>query len=50
VLEQTSRQSRAELAQMQRDLRMLTDVAATRRWLKRERQMRRESAFDAFPF
>lgn len=50
VLEQTSRQWRAELAQMQRDLRMLTDVAATRRWLKRERQMRRESAFDGFPF
>ncbi len=46
VLEQTSRQWRAELSGQQRDLRMLSDVAATKRWLKRQRQQRREADLD----
>lgn len=50
VLEQTSRQWRAELNGQQRDLRMLSDVAATKRWLKRQRQQRREAEFDFLPF
>ena len=51
VLEQTSRQWRAELNEQQRELRMLADVAATKRWLKRERQQRqREAEFDFAPF
>ncbi len=29
---------------------MLGDVAATKRWLKRQRQQRREAAFDFAPF
>ena len=50
VLEQTSRQWRAELNEQQRELRMLADVAATKRWLKRQRQQRREAEFDFTPF
>ena len=50
VLERTSRQWRAELAQQQRDMRMLGDVAATKRWLKRQRQLSREAEFDFEPF
>jgi hypothetical protein len=50
VLEQTNRQWRAELNEQQRQLRMLADVAATKRWLKRERQQRREAEFDFAPF
>lgn len=52
VLEQMSRQWRAELDQQQRELRMLGDVAATKRWLKRQRQQRREADldFDFLPF
>ncbi|HEY1393578.1 MAG TPA: J domain-containing protein [Methylibium sp.] len=50
VLEQTSRQWRAELNEQQRELRMLADVAATKRWLKRERQRQREAEFDFAPF
>ena len=50
VLEQTSRQWRAELNGQQRDLRMLADVAATKRWLKRLRGQRREAEFDFLPF
>jgi hypothetical protein len=46
LLEQTSRQWRAELNRQQRELRMLADVAATKRWLKRERQRQREGEFD----
>ncbi len=46
VLEQTSRQWQAELDEQRRALRMLDDVAATRRWLKRQRQQRREAEFD----
>jgi hypothetical protein len=46
VLEQTKRQWRAELNEQQRDLRMLGDVAATKRWLKRQRKQLREAEFD----
>jgi hypothetical protein len=50
VLEQTRRQWRADLDRQQRELRMLSDVAATKRWLKRLRQERREDEFDFMPF
>lgn len=46
VLGQLSREWRAELDQQQRELRMLGDVAATKRWLKRQRQQRREAELD----
>lgn len=48
LLEKSSRQLRAELNQQQRDMRMLGDVPATRRWLKRQRQLllESESEFD----
>jgi hypothetical protein len=46
LLEQNSRELRAELSQQQRDMRMLADVAATKRWLKRQRQLLREADFD----
>jgi len=46
VLEQMGRRWRAELEEQRRDLRMLGDVAATKRWLKRLRQQRREVMFD----
>jgi hypothetical protein len=36
----------AELSQQQHDMRMLADVAATKRWLKRQRQLLREAEFD----
>nr|WP_297355217.1 hypothetical protein [uncultured Caldimonas sp.] len=50
VLEQTSRQWRAELSAQQRELRMLGDTATTKRWLKRVRQERREDELDFLPF
>ena len=50
VLEQMKRQWRAELDQQQRELRMLGDVAATKRWLKRQRKQRREDEVDFLPF
>ena len=50
VLKQTSRQWRAELSEQQRDMRMLGDVAATKRWLKRQRQLLDEAEFDFEPF
>ena len=50
VLEQTSRQWRAELSEQQRELRMLGDTATTKRWLKRVRQERREDELDFLPF
>jgi hypothetical protein len=46
LLEQNSRELRAELSQQQHDMRMLADVAATKRWLKRQRQLLREADFD----
>lgn len=50
LLDQTSRQWRAELNEQHRDMRMLADVAATKRWLKRQRQLLREAEFDFEPF
>jgi len=50
LIEQTSRQWRADLDKQHRDMRMLGDVAATRRWLKRERKLLREADFDLQPF
>lgn len=50
VLQHTQAQWRAELSRQQRELRMLADVAATKRWLKRERQRQREAEFDFAPF
>ena len=49
LLEQSSRELRAELSELQRDMRMLADVAATKRWLKRQRQLLADAAFD-YPF
>jgi hypothetical protein len=46
VLEQTGRQWRAEQAEQQRDMRMLGDVAATKRWLKRQRQLLGDAEFE----
>jgi len=45
LLEQTRRQWRAELSEQQGELRMLADVAATKRWLKLQREQLRENAF-----
>ena len=42
LLEEQARALRADLAQLQRDMRMLADKAATKRWLKRLRQQMRE--------
>ena len=50
VLEQTRREWNAELNEQQHELRMLGNVAATKRWLKRQRQQRRETEFDFMPF
>jgi PIN domain nuclease of toxin-antitoxin system len=50
ILESSNRQWLAELARQQRELRMLNDHAATRRWLKRQRQLRREAEFSFAPF
>jgi hypothetical protein len=48
VLEEARREWRGEFDRQQRELRMLDDVAAAKRWLKRERLQRREDEFD-FP-
>lgn len=45
LVDQQGKQLRAELAQLQRDHRMLADRAATRRWLKRQRQELRNADF-----
>jgi PIN domain nuclease of toxin-antitoxin system len=52
LLEQASRQWRTELHQQQRDLRMLSDVPATKRWLKRQKQLLRAAdlEWDLDPF
>jgi hypothetical protein len=50
LLEETSRQWRADLAEQQRDMRVLSDAAATKRWLKRQQQLLREAEFDFAPF
>ena len=44
-LEQSSRELRAELAELRRDLSVTSDVAAMKRWLKQERERMRESEF-----
>lgn len=49
IFEQVSREWRAELNEQQRKLRMLDDVATTKRWLKRERERLGRSAF-GLPF
>jgi PIN domain nuclease of toxin-antitoxin system len=46
LLADTKRQWQADLSRQQRDMRMLGDVAATKRWLKRQRQMMREDDFE----
>lgn len=46
LIHQTARQWRADLNQQQRDIQMLRDVAATRRWLKHAQQLLREADFD----
>lgn len=48
LLEQQIRLLKAELTGQQRDIRMLTDRAATRRWLKRHRQLQREADYHDF--
>jgi uncharacterized phage infection (PIP) family protein YhgE len=45
LLDQTHREWRAEQARQRHELRTLDDRAATKRWLKRQRQLRREAAF-----
>jgi hypothetical protein len=46
LLEHKRRALRAALAQQKRDILMLSDVATTKRWLKRQRQLMREAEFD----
>lgn len=46
TVDRNAKHLRADLAMHQRDMRMLGDRAATKRWLKRERQMRRDAEFD----
>lgn len=45
LIEQRARLMRAELAQQQRDLRMLGDRVAIKRWLKRQRQILEDARF-----
>jgi hypothetical protein len=49
VLEGSKRAGLADLARLQRELRMFADVPATRRWLKRERQRLKEEELE-LPF
>ncbi|MEJ8835567.1 J domain-containing protein [Ramlibacter sp. AN1133] len=49
VIEQMKRAWRAELAQLQKDLRMFADAAATKRWLKQQRQRLARNGYD-LPF
>jgi len=50
VLEQGHRQWRADLAEQQQLMRQLGDLAALKRWLKRERQRQRDEAMQFNPF
>ncbi|WP_341888454.1 hypothetical protein [Variovorax sp. YR752] len=50
LLGQHRRQLRLELSQQQRELDMLADTAATKRWLKQQRQLLREPAYGFDPF
>jgi hypothetical protein len=45
LLDGHARQLRAELQRQQRDLLMLEDVTATKRWLKRQQQLLRQADF-----
>jgi hypothetical protein len=45
-IDQNAMHLQTALALHQRDMRMLADKAATKRWLKREQQRLREAAFD----
>ena len=47
-IDQNAKHLRAGLALYRRDMRMLTDKAATKRWLKREQQRLRDAVFDEF--
>ncbi len=46
LLDGNARRLRAELQRQQRELLMLEDVAATKRWLKRQQQLLRQADFD----
>ena len=48
LLEENARFLRAEMAEVQRDMRILTDGAATKSWLKRQRELLRDADFDFF--
>ena len=48
LLEENARFLRAEMAEVQRDMRILTGGAATKSWLKRQRELLREADFDFF--
>jgi hypothetical protein len=50
LLEQTSDELQAELAQQQRKLQMLGNMTATRRWLKRERKLQRQADYYYDPY
>lgn len=50
LLEQHRRKLRLELSQQQRELGMLVDAAATKRWLKQQRRLLREPAYGFDPF
>jgi hypothetical protein len=50
LIEQTRKAWRGELIQQQFDLRMLDDIAATRRWLKLYREQWRRMPFGFAPF
>jgi hypothetical protein len=46
LIQEEADELRAELARQERDLRMLTDPEATRRWLKQQRQSSRQAEYD----
>lgn len=50
LLEQGRRELRAALSQEQRDLQVLGDIAAAKRWLKQQKRFRDEEQFDFMPF
>ncbi|QFZ82658.1 hypothetical protein GFK26_07745 [Variovorax paradoxus] len=50
LLEKHCRQLRLELSQQQHELGMLADTAATKRWLKQQRQLLHDPAYGFDPF
>lgn len=48
LLEENARFLRAEIAEVERDIRVLSDGAGTKRWLKRQRELLRAADFDVF--